>query len=400
MRDVRVVEVALYALVPAAGAVLADWGAEVIKVEHPAGGDPIRNLSAFGVDPDTGGFTYLWEVMNRGKRSVCIDLATEDGHALLLELVRSADVFLTNFLPPARRKLGIDAEELMAVNPRLIYARGSGYGTRGDEADKGGYDGITYWNRTGVAAAATPPGQQLVGLPGPAFGDIQGAMTLAGGISAALYERERTGRGCVVDTSLFAAGMWAMQATFVGSSVLGVSTLPRTDRFHVANPLANTYRTADDRYIVLAMLQADRYWERLCEVIGRPELAADPRFTTMETRRANAVECVAILDAVFAARPLAEWCRVLATQDGQWEVVRLVGELADDAQAWANGYLQRVHYDDGRELVLIPAPVQFNEEPSTLRPAPELGADTEDVLLGLGHDWDSIIALKVSGAVG
>jgi len=156
MRDVRVVEVALYALVPAAGAVLADWGAEVIKIEHPAGGDPIRNLSAFGVDPDTGGFTYLWEVMNRGKRSVCIDLATEDGHALLLELVRSADVFLTNFLPPARRKLGIDAEELMAVNPRLIYARGSGYGTRGDEADKGGYDGITYWNRTGVAAAATP----------------------------------------------------------------------------------------------------------------------------------------------------------------------------------------------------------------------------------------------------
>jgi crotonobetainyl-CoA:carnitine CoA-transferase CaiB-like acyl-CoA transferase len=387
-------------MVPTAGTVLAEWGADVIKVEHAHRGDPIRGVTAFGVGPGTGGFTYLWEPFNRSKRSIGIDISVPEGRQIILDLAAQADVFLTSFLPAARVKLGIDVEDLQQVNPQLVYARGSAYGQRGPEAEVGGFDASTYWYRCGAASASIPAsGDELIGLPGPAFGDIQTGMTLAGGIAAALFHRERTGEAVVVDTSLLATGTWSMSTSLVAANLAGWDELPRHNRRAVNNPLNNTYRTSDGRFLVLGMLQADRYWEGFCSVIGREDLVHDPRFSDMEARTQNNEACIEVLDEVFATQTLADWQEALARQEGQWTVIQRVGDLNEDKQVWANGYLQNVDYGDGRSIVLGTAPVQYNEEVATLRRAPEHGEHTEEILLETGRDWEDIAALRDSGAI-
>ena len=400
MEGVRVVEVALYGLVPTTGAVLADWGADVLKVEHPETGDPIRGLVAFGVKPGDGGVTYLWEVFNRGKKSVGIDIANEKGHEVLLSLVEQADVFLTNFLEPARRRLRIDVEDIMACNPRIIYGRGTGHGPVGPDADKGGFDGISYWARSGMSTAAMPADYDYpVPLPGPAFGDIQTGMHLAGGVAAALYHRERTGSGVVVDTSLLASGMWAMQASIAGAYAIGAKQLPKADRRRPMNPVANTYRTSDDRYLSLAMLEADRYWPGFCEAIGHVELAQDERFATARDRRANVDACVEVLDAIFRGRSLCEWEAALSSQEGQWAVIQTAGDALDDPQNMANGYIREVKYENGATLPLVTTPVQFDGHSPGLVPAPDHAADTDAALTGIGLTTDELLSLKVLGAI-
>ena len=400
MRGVRVVEVAIYGFVPTAGAVLSDWGADVIKVEHPETGDPIRNLTAWGVEPGTGGVTYLHEVFNRGKRSVGINVAVPEGFAALMGLVEQADVFLTNFLEPARRRLGIDIDDIRARNPRIIYGLGTGHGLAGPDADKGGFDGISYWSRSAAATATIPAGyEHPIPLPGPAFGDIQSGMHLAAGISAALYQRERTGEGSLVDASLLASGLWAMQASITGSYVSGADELPRTDRRRPGNPLSNSYRTSDGRFITLAMLEADRYWPGFCAAVGRPELVADERFATAADRLANVEECVAVLDDLFAKRTFAEWKDVLAGQEGQWTAIQVTAETLDDAQAHANDYFAYVDHPNGVRLPLVNVPVRIDRTTAELTPAPELGAHTEEVLLEAGLSWDDLTALKQAHAI-
>lgn len=400
MDGVRVVEVALYGLVPTAGAVLSDWGADVVKIEHPESGDPIRGLTAWGVKPGTGGVTYLWEVFNRGKRSVGLDIGSEAGRELLMDLVDGADVFLTNFLGPARRRLGIDVEDIRSRNPRIIYARGTGHGPEGPDADKGGFDGISYWSRCAAGTSASPADYGYpIPLPGPAFGDIQTGMHLAGGIAAALYQRERTGQGALVDTSLLASGMWAMQASITGSYVVGRSALPASNRLSPGNALSNTYRTAEGRYVQLAMLEADRYWPGFCEAIGHPELVSDPRFDTSETRLRNVSECVKVLDDVFAEHGLDEWKQLLARQEGQWTVIQTCADVLEDPQAEINGYLKRVQYPNGATLPLVTVPVQIDADAPDLRRGPELGENTEEVLLALGKSWDELIKLKEANVI-
>ena len=397
---IRVVELGLFALVPAAAAVLAEWGADVVKIEHPVQGDPVRGLAAWGIKPGTGGFSYMWEVCNKGKRSVGLDVAHPDGRDVLLAMVERADVFLTSFLPSARRRLGIDVADITARNPAIIYGRGSGQGPRGEEAEAGGFDGAAYWNRSGVGSAAMPAGgAEPIALPAPGFGDLQTGMHLAGGVVAALWRRERTGRGAVVDASLVASGFWAMQGSLAGAVSAGLAELPKRPRAEVTNPLTVAYPTADGRYVSLMMLGSDRYWPGFCQAIGRPDLVADARFATARDRAAHSAECVAELDAVFSARPLDHWRTALAAQDGPWAVVAHVAEAAHDPQARVNGYVQDVDYGDGRSLPMVGAPVQFDETAPPLRPAPEHGAHTEEVLLELGLDWDEIIRLKTAGAV-
>jgi crotonobetainyl-CoA:carnitine CoA-transferase CaiB-like acyl-CoA transferase len=400
MDGIRVVELGLFALVPSAAAVLAEWGADVIKVEHPVHGDPVRGLAAWGIKPGTGGFSYMWEVCNRGKRSIGVDVATAEGRDIVLALAERSDVFLTSFLPSARRRLGIDVDDVMARNPTIIYGRGSGQGPKGDEADAGGFDGAAYWYRCGIGSAAMPAdGDEPIALPAPGFGDVQTGMHLAGGIAAALWRRERTGRGAVIDASLLAAGLWAMQGSIAGVAVAGTSELPKRPRAEVTNPLVIAYPTAEGRFVALMMLGSDRYWPGLCAAIGRPDLVADPRFATARDRAAHSAECVAELDKVFAAEPLDHWRTALAGQEGPWAVVAHAAEAIGDEQARVNGYVQDVDYGDGRSLPMIAAPVQFDETAPPLRPAPEHGAHTEEVLLELGLDWDEIVRLKASGAV-
>lgn len=400
MNGIKVVEVALYAFVPSAAAILCDWGADVIKVEHASFGDPTRTTAAWGVPAQVDGVSGLWEVSNRGKRAVAIDLAHPDGLELLMKMIDDADVFMTNFLPDARQKLGIDVEHVTARNPRIVYARGTAQGPLGSESHKGGFDGITYWARSGAAGSIAPDDLEWpANMPGPAFGDVQSGMALAGGIAAGLLHRERTGEGTVVDVSLLSMGAWAMQATMVGAQLIGETELPYPNRDVPSNPVSNIYRTSDHRYIHLALLQSDKYWPGLCEAIERSDLTNDPRFASFDARAQNSRECAAELTATFEKRPLAEWIDILGKQEGQWDVFRRPGDLVTDPQAIENGFVNPVEYPNGRILNLITAPVQFDSETPVLTPGPGHGEHTEEVLLEHGLGWDEIIALKVSGAV-
>jgi crotonobetainyl-CoA:carnitine CoA-transferase CaiB-like acyl-CoA transferase len=397
LEGIRVVEVAMWAFVPSAGGILADWGAEVIKIEAPTG-DPIRGLVSSGVGK-TDGITYTWEIFNRGKRAMALDLTDPTAQKIVYQLAETADVFLTSLLPRARTKLKIDHDAIRAANPQIIYAVGSGQGARGPEADKGGYDSISFWSRGSVSASVTPTGQPPIGMPAGAFGDSLSGMGLAGGIAAALAHKAKTGEGGLVDGSLLGTAMWSMQMGIVGAAVAGLDELPKGDRTQIPNPLVNTYPTSDGRWIALCMLQPDVYWADFCMAIGRKDLIDDERFDNAVVRAQNGAECVAELDQTFATKTLEEWKPLLQTQPGQWDVVNRVSDLPVDPQAQANRFVQTVDYGKGRELPLIANPVQFDREPPELEPAPEFGADTDEILLSLGWDWDTILEAKASGAV-
>lgn len=399
LEGIKIVEVAMWAFVPAAGGILSDMGARVIKIEPPTG-DPLRGLVIGDSGQSQHGFVLSWENYNRGKRSVTLDLRQPEGVGVLHTLLEDADVFLTNLLPAARRRMKIDIGDLRERFPKLIYAVGSGLGRRGDEAEKGGYDSITFWARGGIASQITPddapfPTQQ----PSAAFGDCASAAMLAGGVAAAIAQRAMTGHAAVVDVSLLNASMWLMQRSITQAALDGRMTMPKPKRCQVSNPLVNIYRTSDGRFLSLCMLQSQRYWRPLCAVAGRPDLADDPRYVTDEGRRKHVAECIADLDALFATKTLAQWRDILARQEGQWDVVQHVGELKDDPQVRANGFLQAVDYQDGRSLEMVSVPMQFDGAPLSARPAPELGADSEAVLLEYGYDWAAISALKEANVV-
>lgn len=398
---IRVVEFASWTFVPAGGAVLVDWGAEVFKVEHPVTGDPQRGLITSGLIPGgAGGVNFMMEQPNRGKKSIGIDLGHPDGHEALMRLVETADVFLTNALPHVRQKLGVEVEDLRARNPSIIVARGSGQGAHGPESDKGGYDGASFWARGGVAglfpgdAEGWPQGQ-----PAPAFGDVMGGLAVAGAIAAALAKRERTGEPSVVDVSLLATAMWQASPLVVAAKLFGLGSFPPRDRTKAANPGVNAYCTSDGRYITLILLQPDKFWADLAERLERPELATDPRFADAVSRAEHCTECIAILDEAFGSQPLAHWREALDEFTGVWAPFQSLIELYDDPQVVANGYLPTMTAGNGEEVQLVASPAMFDEEPVTVERGPEHGEHTEAVFLDLGLAWDEIAALKESGAI-
>jgi crotonobetainyl-CoA:carnitine CoA-transferase CaiB-like acyl-CoA transferase len=400
---IRVLEVAQWWFVPSAGAILADWGAEVIKIEHPKTGDPQRGLVTSGLIPQ-GGFNFMWEQPNRGKKSVALDIRTDTGRDLLYKLAAQSDVFLTSFLPDARRRLAIDVEDIRRINPRIVYARGSGQGVRGPDAERGGYDAASYWARGGIGAAISGAGSEDPPVSQrPAFGDSIGGMTIAGGIATALFRRERTGVASVVDISLLSTAMWNISADITMARALAALGLgkgmPKMDRTQAPNPIVNAYPTKDKRWIMLVMLQSDRNWPDLCRHLGREDLIEDPRFANAAARAANKAECVRTLDAIFSEHDLETWKKRLATTDGVWAPVQYPGELYDDPQALANGYLADVELANGSTCQLVAAPVQFDEQVPAIGAAPEHGQHTEEVLLGLGLEWDDILRAKESGAI-
>lgn len=400
LEGVKVLEVAQAAFVPSAAVILGDWGADVIKVEHPERGDMARGIKVLGVDPHPTGVQYLWEILNRGKRNIALDVGHPEGREALLRLVDEADVFMTNFLGEARTRLQIQPADILARNPKIIYARGTSHGPVGPDAEIGGFDSVSYWGRTGMAVATMPADYAYpITIPGPAFGDSQCGTALAGGIAAALYQRERTQRGCVVDVSLLGAALWASQGTNVGACLSDGDALPAPDRRRPANPLVNTYRTGDGRFMVLGSLQADRYWPRFCQAIGHPEWIEDERFIDADRRRENIEECVRVIDDAFASRTLESWAASFKEVRMPFGVIRTPREAQDDAQARLNGFVQDLTLDTGLTLPVAMAPAIFDEERPAPRPAPHHAADTDEILAAAGYSDDEIMNLKINGAI-
>ncbi|MBV8345964.1 MAG: CoA transferase [Mycolicibacterium sp.] len=394
---IRVLEVAMYGFVPSGGAVLAEWGADVIKVEHAVTGDPQRGLRQTGMLRVEGDPNPNIEHANRGKRSIGLDMSVPEGREVLYELARRSDVFLTSFLPGHRQKFGIDVDDIRAVNPKIIYARGSAFGPRGAEAKKGGYDMTAFWCRAGTAATITPPGTDgMIAPPGPAYGDTISGTNLAGGIAAALLARERTGEPSIVDVSLLGSGLWAMGHTVALTKHLGQLLEAPSPGVHGSpvNPLVGVYATADGRYISFVMMQPTKFWADVCRHMDLAELADDPRFATVELIAANTPEAVEILSKAMATRTLAEWSERFSTLAGQWAPVQDTLQAADDAQIRANEYLV-----EAGELELVANPVQFDVAAPHAGRAPGFAEQTDEILLELGLDWDRIIELKTAGAV-
>ncbi|WP_030326371.1 CaiB/BaiF CoA transferase family protein [Streptomyces sp. NRRL B-3229] len=405
MEGVRVLEVAQFTFVPSAGAVLADWGADVIKIEHAEHGDAQRGLVrvlGYAATSEGSSFFPIMEGPNRGKRSVGLALEKPAARRVLDELIRASDVFLTNFLPDARARLRIDVEDVRAVNPDIIYVRGSGFGPRGAEAGKGGYDSTAFWARGGSAAGVTPPdADRMTRMPAGAYGDAMGGMTIAGGIAAALYARATTGEPSVVDVSLLGVGAWATQFT-VNLALMTGGPLPvKVPPKHgsATNPLIGAYRTADGRWIELSMLQPGRYWAEFCKLAGREELAGDERFDSTEKLMAHASEAAGIVAALIASRPFEEWAEILSRGEGQWAAVQNAWEVGQDPSLRANGLIAQVVDADGTDRELVASPVQFDEIPVTLTRAPQFAEHTDEVLRSLGLGEDELIALKIEGAV-
>jgi len=342
MKGVRVLEVAQFTYVPAAGAVLADWGADVIKIEHPVRGDTQRGfIRSFGADinPNRNG---MIEHPNRGKRSVGIDVSTEEGQALIYEIAKTCDVFLTNYLPAARQKLKIDVEHIRAANPDIIYARGSAFGDKGPDREAGGFDNTAFWTRGGIAYAMTPA--ELEGAfmqPIAAFGDSMGGMTIAGGIAGALFHRERTGEAAEIDVSLLSTAWWASGTAIdmsLESGVVSRASMPISGGIP-GNPFLGNYRTSDGGTINLCTLTPGPYARNLFEHLGLAELADDPRFCDAQAIMTNAAEASELIKQAFAGQTFAYWREKLKTFTGQWAPVQSFLDLCTDEQALANDML-------------------------------------------------------------
>jgi formyl-CoA transferase len=398
LEGLHVVDLASFIAGPAAATVLGDFGADVVKVEPPHTGDAYRSLSRIPPNPQVEGVNYPWQLDNRNKRSIALNLKSPSARPVLERLVRWADVLVTNFPPRTREKLGLEYDALAPLNPRLIYADVTGFGEEGPDAHLPGFDVTAYWARSGLMDLTR---QRDVAPATNAFGsgDHSTAITLFAGIMTALYRREKTGQGARVTASLLAEGAWAasmwLQAVLVGAKP------PRPiDRSDPPNALVNMYRTADDRWIVLGFANENKQVPLFLKAIGHPEAAENPHYADTPSRRAHAAEIVAVLDKTFATRSLAEWREVLDAAGLTYGVAQTLEECAQDPQLLANRVF--VPIDDGSDdpHLTVDSPVRLDQEQKVRPgPAPDLGEHTESVLRDLGFDASGIEELRKAEAV-
>ncbi len=382
---IRVVELGVWVAGPAAGGILADWGAEVIKVEPPEG-DPARGFQRMlGADMPNN---PVFELDNRGKRSLVLDLGEADDRGMMLDLIGSADVFLSNIRPSALARLGLDHQTLLARYPRLVYGIITGYGLEGPDADRAAYDIAAFWARSGIADLLTPPGANPPFQRG-GMGDHSVASSFAGAIAAALFSRERSGCGQLVSTSLLRQGVYTVG--FDLNMKLGWGLYPQIGvRETMGNPAINNYRAGDGRRFWIVGLEGERHWPPLARAVGHPEWLDDPRFATPLARAQHAGELISLLDAAFATRTLDEWALIFdADPDFFWAPINSADDVLADPQLRACGALIDVP-DPSGTTTMIASPTDFHGTPWTARStAPGLGEHTDEVLdeIRLRRGW-------------
>ena len=395
LEGVKVVELGVWVAGPAAAGVMADWGADVVKIE-PTAGDPARSFQFMygGNPPDNP----VFELDNRNKRGVAVDITTDEGRDVAYRLIDDADVFVTNVRAAALQRSGFDYTTLSLRNPRLIYGLITGYGLSGPDADRPGFDISAFWSRTGMAHLMTPAGNTIPTLRG-GMGDHSTGVTFAGAVSAALFSRERTGKGQMVTSSLLRQGVYTVG--FDLNMVLSWGRHPPiNNRFEARNPSVNTYQSSDGKWFFVVGVEGDRHWPPLARVVGKPELVADPRFDNIRNRAINSEELRTILDAAFATRTMEEWVRIFDTEpDMFWSPIHSPDEILNDEQLQHAGGLVDVPNGNGTTR-MIASPVDFHGTPGAQRSlAPRLGEHTREVLLEAGFSDDEIDRMISSGAV-
>ena len=398
MEGVKIIELGHVVAIPSAAAILADWGANVIKVEEPVVGDQARGTIRLEGGSFTNSIHYVFEVMNRNKRGITLNLKSERGKEIMYELVKRSDVFMSNFQARTLARLGIDYQSLSRLNPRLIYATVSGYGNKGPKKDQPGYDYAAFWAYSGIMDKVSDPH----GLPRrqrPGIGDNITSMCIVSGISAALFARERTGRGQELSFSLYNTAVWALQSDIQVALSRG-EELPYGNIKKSVNPLWNAYQTKDGRWLELCMLQSDLFWPRFCHVLGLGHLKDDARFESLQKREENCETLITIISEIFFSKTLAEWEEILQKNELFYSPVQTVTEVVNDPQATENDFFIELDHPSGRRIKLLASPVLFNGVRPPIRlTAPELGQHTEEVLLELGYTWDDIVSFKDSGVL-
>jgi crotonobetainyl-CoA:carnitine CoA-transferase CaiB-like acyl-CoA transferase len=395
LAGIKIVDFSEHGFVPSCAAVLADFGADVVKIERLEG-DPMRSVIANGLSPDADGVDYLFEMANRNKRGIALDVTAPAGRAVFERLVQWADVYITNQLPRVRRKLKTEPDDLFAINPKLVFAKGHGQGQRGPDAEAGGFDSVSFWSRGGMGHILTEPGAERVVMQRPAQGDVPSGMFLAGGICAALVHTLRTGKGCVVDTSLLNAAMWTLGPDMAYSSITG-EQMPRMNLARgVTSPLVGVHRTKDSRWIMLSMLDEPRYWAPTCRALGLAELV--DRYADDQERRAHWPELTPKFAAQIAGLTRDEIEPRMREEGCIFSFFASPPEVLEDRAVVDNGYAMP---DPAHpKLRLAAAPVQFDDElPTARRAAPVHGEHTTEVLGEMGFGDDEIDALRREGVI-
>lgn len=391
LEGVRILEIGRWVALPAAGALLGEWGAEIIKIEDILGGDPTR--AAFSSILPGRQMLYMWDLDNRNKKSIAIDLKQEKGREIVHKLVERSDILMCNFQPRVLRDLKIDYKTVSKINPQIVYVYLSAYGVRGPDSDKSGFDYGAFWARSGIMATIgepdTPPPMQRPGL-----GDHITSICIATGALLGLQARQKTGKGLEVNLSLLSTGMWATSRD-IQASLTAEEDIPRQSRTRMPNALFNSYQAKDKRWLHLTMPQSDRFWPALCRAMDITNLEHDPRFNSHAKRVDNNVALINILDNVMANRDLKEWAGIFDREGLLWAKVQTVAETTADEQVRANDFIVPFDHPSKGRIKLVASPVQFNRiQPRPRSPGPELGQHTEELLIELGYEWAAITKLK------
>ncbi len=394
LAGVKVVELGSWIAVPGCGAVLGDWGAEVIKIENINCKDSFKSLRYIR-NVDFSEISTWYIMVNRNKKSIALDIKSVQGRKIFLRLLKNSDVFITNFTQDKLERMGLDYLSMKKLNPRLIYTHFTAYGSKGPERRKPGYDIMAFWTRGGFMNKLTNPGSAPPSQP-QGLGDSTGAALLAGAVSTALFSRERTGNGQKVEMSLYQNASWCLSGEIMAVLTSGQEVEP-VHQNAVENPLWNVYQTKDGCWLHLACLYSDNFWHPLCEAVGRGDLKEDSRFKSADRRSKNNRALITILNDSFRRKNISEWCNILDRHHIMFEVVRDISEVVRDPQGQANDFFGEVVDKSGKKIRVVNSPFKFSDTPASIRTSyPECGEHSEDILLELGYSDEEILKLRKS----